>query len=169
MHHACNEITKLKLQAQASTKTIVDLRAQNEELTKSKADLEERYEAAKVHRERRVEATIFSKDRNMEGKDLEIAEFKRRLRESQEKVDSLEIDVEAEKERAESAIEAHNVFQAALDVAWDNYTEIQSVNNSECLQQYGISYVANAFLNSVELDQTVAALIVAAHHCNGER
>ncbi|MFS7938199.1 hypothetical protein Hanom_Chr05g00436581 [Helianthus anomalus] len=63
----------------------------------------------------------------MAGKDAEIAELQCRMRESQEKVDSLEINLEAGKQKAESA-------------------------------------VANAVLNSVELDQTVAALTVATRH-----
>ncbi|MFS7904542.1 hypothetical protein Hanom_Chr01g00037331 [Helianthus anomalus] len=83
-----------------------------------------------------------------------------------EKVVSLEIDLEVEKQKAESAVEVRKVSQAALDVAQDNYAEVQSVvellvNNSEWLRQYGIAHVANAVLNSVELHQTVAALTVA--------
>ncbi|KAF5798153.1 hypothetical protein HanXRQr2_Chr07g0289481 [Helianthus annuus] len=38
------------------------------------------------------------------------------------------------------------------------------VNNLEWLQKYGIAHVTNAVLNSTKLDQTVAALIVAARH-----
>ncbi|MFS7892063.1 hypothetical protein Hanom_Chr00s000494g01646021 [Helianthus anomalus] len=112
----------------------------------------------------------------MAGKDVEIAELKRRLCESQEKVDSLEIDFKVEKLRADGAVEAREISQ-------DNYAEIQStveplVNNLEWLQQYGIAhisyllflFVANAMLNLAELDQTVAALTVAARHmghCEG--
>ncbi|MFS7950296.1 hypothetical protein Hanom_Chr07g00581601 [Helianthus anomalus] len=102
MHRAHTEITNLKAQAQVSAKTIVDLSA-----PKSWQQL-------------------VSKDRDMTGKDAEIAELKRRLRESQEKVDSLEIDLEAEN-KAESAIESRNVSQAALDVAPDNYAKMQPI------------------------------------------
>ncbi|MFS7964017.1 hypothetical protein Hanom_Chr08g00745151 [Helianthus anomalus] len=93
--------------AQVSTKTIADLSSQNEELTKSKTDFEERYEAAKMHRERaeqnqeELRQLLVSKDRDMAIKDVEISELKHRLRESQEKVDSLEIDIEAEMQKAE--------------------------------------------------------------------
>ncbi|KAJ0577315.1 hypothetical protein HanPSC8_Chr05g0210721 [Helianthus annuus] len=163
MHRVRTEITNLKAQAQVSAKTIADLSAQNEELAKSKADFEERYEAAKVHREcaeqnqEKLRQQLVSKDRDMASKDAEILELQCRLRESQEKVDSLEIDLEAEKQKAESVVEARKVSQAALDVAYDNYAEVQAVvehlvNDSEWLQQYGIAYVANAVLNSVELD-----------------
>ncbi|KAM0009888.1 hypothetical protein Hdeb2414_s0007g00239571 [Helianthus debilis subsp. tardiflorus] len=103
----------------------------------------------------------------MAGKDAEIAELQHCLRESQDKVDSLEIDLEAEKQKAKSAVEARKVSQAALDVAQDNYAEVQLVvkplvNNSKWLRQYEIAHVANAVLNSVGLDQTMVALTVAA-------
>ncbi|MFS7955650.1 hypothetical protein Hanom_Chr07g00645111 [Helianthus anomalus] len=61
----------------------------------------------------------------------------------------------------------------ALDVAQDNYVEVQSVveplvKTSEWLQQYGIVNVANAVLNFLELDQTVVVLTFVArqvgHH-----
>ncbi|KAJ0789447.1 hypothetical protein HanPI659440_Chr05g0203661 [Helianthus annuus] len=123
MHRVRTEITNLKAQAQVSAKTIADLSAQNEELAKSKADFKERYEAAKVHREcaeknqEELRQQLVSKDRDMAGKDAEILELQCRLRELQEKVDSLEIDLEAEKQKAESVVEARKVSQAALDVA----------------------------------------------------
>ncbi|MFS7950428.1 hypothetical protein Hanom_Chr07g00583081 [Helianthus anomalus] len=53
----------------------------------------------------------------MAGKVVENAELKCRLRESQERAESLEIDLEAEKLKAKSADKAHKVIQAALDVA----------------------------------------------------
>ncbi|KAJ0800819.1 hypothetical protein HanPI659440_Chr03g0109661 [Helianthus annuus] len=90
----------------------------------------------------------------MAGKDVDIAELNRRLRESNEalevekqKVESLEIDLDAEKLKSESAEEARKVTQAYLDVAQDNYAE-----------------VANSVLNSIELDRAVVALIVASRH-----
>ncbi|MFS7895575.1 hypothetical protein Hanom_Chr00s003057g01708371 [Helianthus anomalus] len=72
----------------------------------------------------------------MAGKVVENAELKCRLRESQKRVESLEIDLEAEKLKAKSADKARKVIQAALDVAKDNYAEVQStieplVNNLE--------------------------------------
>ncbi|KAF5813807.1 hypothetical protein HanRHA438_Chr03g0113981 [Helianthus annuus] len=81
----------------------------------------------------------------MAGKDVDIAELNRRLRESNEalevekqKVESLEIDLDAEKLKSESAEEARKVTQAYLDVAQDNYAEVQAtvepfVNNLEWL------------------------------------
>ncbi|KAM0027471.1 hypothetical protein Hdeb2414_s0019g00540611 [Helianthus debilis subsp. tardiflorus] len=78
-------------------------------------------------------------------KDGEIAELKRRLVEAQEKTVSMEVDVGAERECAEA--------QVILETLRDN---------SLWLQQQGIVHVANAVLNSVELDQTVAALTVVA-------
>ncbi|MFS7920977.1 hypothetical protein Hanom_Chr03g00231201 [Helianthus anomalus] len=52
MYSTRNEITNLKAHAEISAKTITDLSAQNENLTRSHDDLEERFEVAKVHRER---------------------------------------------------------------------------------------------------------------------
>ncbi|KAJ0800607.1 hypothetical protein HanPI659440_Chr03g0105051 [Helianthus annuus] len=82
---------------------ITNLKARVEELTKSKADFKERYKAAKVHRQRaemyqeELKQQLFSNDRDIVGKDVENTELKHPLRESQEKVESLEIDLEAEK------------------------------------------------------------------------
>ncbi|KAJ0521228.1 hypothetical protein HanIR_Chr10g0468451 [Helianthus annuus] len=76
MFAACTEITNLK--------------ARVEELTKSEADFKERYEGAKLHRERveflqvELEQKLIIKDKDMAGKDRETAELKSRLRESQE-------------------------------------------------------------------------------------
>ncbi|MFS7966846.1 hypothetical protein Hanom_Chr09g00778641 [Helianthus anomalus] len=157
MYRTRTENTNLKAQDQVSTKTIVDLSSQNEELAKSKAYIEERHEAAKVHREHveqnqvctasicvlqeneiqrlnthltaqeELRQQLVSKDKDMAGKDAKIAKLQRRLCESQKKVDSLEIDFEAENQRAGGP-------------------------------------VANVVLNSAELDQTVAALAVAVRH-----
>ncbi|KAM0036260.1 hypothetical protein Hdeb2414_s0014g00424291 [Helianthus debilis subsp. tardiflorus] len=103
----------------------------------------ERYEEAKSHCERvevlqvELEQKLLTKDKDMAGKDVEIAELNRRLRESNEalevekqKVESLEIDLDAEKLKSESAEEARKV--------------------------------ANSVLNSIELDRAVAALTVGS-------
>ncbi|KAJ0604787.1 hypothetical protein HanRHA438_Chr02g0067441 [Helianthus annuus] len=123
-----------------------------------------------------LEEQLVSKDRDKVGKDVEIAELQRRLRESENepeaekrKAESLEIDLEAERIKSESAEEASKVIQAALDVAQDNYDEVQAtvepfVNNLEWLQQYGIVHAANSVLNSIELDRVVAALTIASRH-----
>ncbi|KAF5818517.1 hypothetical protein HanXRQr2_Chr02g0066201 [Helianthus annuus] len=64
---------------------IANLKAQFEALTKSKADFEERYEAAKSHRERAeilqvdLEEQLISKDRDMVDKNLEITDVTTRL------------------------------------------------------------------------------------------
>ncbi|KAJ0540799.1 hypothetical protein HanRHA438_Chr09g0377341 [Helianthus annuus] len=117
--------------------------------------------------EEELKKQLVSKDRDMAGKDAEIVELQRHLRESQEKNKSLKVDLEVERVTAETAEEAHKVSQAGLNVAQENYAQTQSmieplVNNSEWLQHYGIAYAANAVLNSIELDQTVAALTIAA-------
>ncbi|KAM0017748.1 hypothetical protein Hdeb2414_s0027g00691531 [Helianthus debilis subsp. tardiflorus] len=121
-----------------------------------------------------LEQKLIVKDKDLAGKDVEIAELKRRLRESQETLEaekqkgkSLEIDLMAERVKAESAKEARKVSQAALNVAQDNYVEVQStmeplINNLDWLQNYGIAHIANSILNSAELDGAVVALIVAS-------
>ncbi|MFS8025218.1 hypothetical protein Hanom_Chr16g01472391 [Helianthus anomalus] len=90
--------------------------------------------------------------------------------------ESLEIDLTAERVKAESAEEARKVSQAALNVAQDNYAEVQAtieplINNLDWLQNYGIAHIMNSILNSIELDRAVAALTVASRvvgHCAGD-
>ncbi|KAM0014046.1 hypothetical protein Hdeb2414_s0039g00735651 [Helianthus debilis subsp. tardiflorus] len=117
------------------------------------ASLKEKYEEAKTDRER---AEILSKDRDLAGKDAEIAELKRSLFEAQEKNESLEIDLATEKVKVDTAEEARKAAEetrkisiSALNVAHTNYVEAQSI-------------VANSILNATELDQAVAALTDAA-------
>ncbi|KAF5782587.1 hypothetical protein HanRHA438_Chr11g0510381 [Helianthus annuus] len=162
---------------------ITNLKARVEELTKSKTDFEERHEAVKSHREHtevlqvELEQQLITKNKDMVGKDVEIAELKRCLRESEkaleaekQKAESLETDHEAEKLKSEFAEEPRKVTQAALYVAQDNYAEVQAtvepfVNNLEWLQQfYFFGKVANSVLNSIELDRVLVALTVASRH-----
>ncbi|KAJ0525416.1 hypothetical protein HanRHA438_Chr09g0391521 [Helianthus annuus] len=100
--------------------------------------LKEKIEEAKSDRER--------------AEDVEIAELKRRLFEAHEKNESLEIDLVAEKVKADTAEEARKAAEearkintSALNVAQTNYAEAQSI-------------VANSILNATELDKAVAAL-----------
>ncbi|MFS7946247.1 hypothetical protein Hanom_Chr06g00533771 [Helianthus anomalus] len=146
---------------------ITNLEVEEQRLKKSEADFKERYEEAKSHRER-VE------DRDLAGKDMEIAKLKRRLHEAQEgldaekqKTESLEIDLEAEKVKAESAEEALKISISAPNVAQTNYAEAQSIvdtllTDSEWMQHHAVAHVANSILNATELDKAVAGLIMAA-------
>ncbi|MFS7903000.1 hypothetical protein Hanom_Chr01g00018481 [Helianthus anomalus] len=69
---------------------ITNLKARVEEPTKSEADFKERYEEAKSHRERvevlqvELEQELIVKDKDLAGKNVEIVELMRCLRESQE-------------------------------------------------------------------------------------
>ncbi|KAJ0561555.1 hypothetical protein HanHA300_Chr06g0224261 [Helianthus annuus] len=114
----------------AARTKITNLKVCVEELKKSESDYKEKCEEAKSHCEHvevlQVELSqqIITKDKDLAGKDVEIAELRRRLREAQEnleaekqKNDSLEIDLTAEKVKAETAEEARKVSQAALKVA----------------------------------------------------
>ncbi|KAM0069572.1 hypothetical protein Hdeb2414_s0001g00003191 [Helianthus debilis subsp. tardiflorus] len=76
----------------------------------------------------------------------------------------------AEKVKAETAEEACKVSQTALNVAQENYAEVQStveplITDLGWLQHYGI---ANSILNDTELDRAVAVLPMVAraagHH-----
>ncbi|KAJ0871806.1 hypothetical protein HanRHA438_Chr11g0516621 [Helianthus annuus] len=108
MFAACTEITNLKARVDA--------------LTKSDADFKEKYEEAKLHRERvdvlevELSQKLIDKDKDLACKDVVIAELQRRLRESQEALEvekqrgeSLEIDLAAEKVKAETTEEARKV------------------------------------------------------------
>ncbi|KAF5759197.1 hypothetical protein HanXRQr2_Chr16g0738381 [Helianthus annuus] len=120
----------------AARTKITNLEARVEELKKFEAGYKEKYEEAKSWRERievDLSAQIISKDRDLAGKDTEIVELKRRLRKAQEvleaeqqKNESLEIDLTAEKVKVDTAEEAHKISLAALNVAQENYAEVQS-------------------------------------------
>ncbi|MFS7921086.1 hypothetical protein Hanom_Chr03g00232541 [Helianthus anomalus] len=75
-----------------------------------------------------------SRDKDLEANDVEIAKLKCRLREQVDKSESLEIDLEAEKakgasaeEAKQKAEEAQDVSTVALNVAQNNYSEVQSI------------------------------------------
>ncbi|MFS7966194.1 hypothetical protein Hanom_Chr09g00771001 [Helianthus anomalus] len=139
----------------------------------------DKYEEAKSHQEHvevlQVELSqqISSKDKDLTGKDVEIAELQRRLREAQEnleaekqKSDSLEINLAAEKVKAETAEEAHKVSQTALNVTQDNYSEVQAtveplITDLGWLQHYGVTHIVNSILNADELDWAVVALTMS--------
>ncbi|MFS8034042.1 hypothetical protein Hanom_Chr17g01576571 [Helianthus anomalus] len=75
---------------------------------------------------------IVNRDKDLAAKDVEIAELKHRLFEAHEKSESLEINLEAEgvradtaKEAKKAAVEAHDLSTSALNVAQNNYAEAQ--------------------------------------------
>ncbi|KAJ0455186.1 hypothetical protein HanIR_Chr15g0748351 [Helianthus annuus] len=88
--------------------------------------------------------------------------------------ESLEIDLEAEKGKAASAEEARQnaeearaISSYALNVAQNNYSEVQGivdtlVSEAEWLRGRGLVLMANSILNAGELDGAVAALIDAS-------
>ncbi|MFS7913794.1 hypothetical protein Hanom_Chr02g00145881 [Helianthus anomalus] len=123
---------------------ITNLEAQVEELKKSEASYKEKYEEAKSHRERvevDLSPQILRKDRDLAGKDTEIAELKRHLREA-------------------GAQGQH----AALIVTQENYAEVQStveplVSDLGWMQHQGI---ANSILNATKLDKAVVVLTMVA-------
>ncbi|KAF5810498.1 hypothetical protein HanRHA438_Chr04g0179901 [Helianthus annuus] len=148
----------------AARSKITDLEAQ---IATLKGKVEE-VEADKGHVE------VASKDKDLAAKDVEIAELKRRLFEAIDKNESLEIDLEAERVKADTAEEAkkkaeeaRDISTSALNVAQNNYAEAQSivdtlVSESEWMRGRGVDAIANSILNATELDGAVAALIDAS-------
>ena len=90
---------------------------------------------------------LSGKDRDLQAKDIEIAELKRRLNEQIDKCESLEIDLGAEKVKAATAEEARDVSTAALNVAQTNYSEAQGivdtlVSEAEWMRTRGVVLVS---------------------------
>ncbi|KAJ0463861.1 hypothetical protein HanHA300_Chr14g0520451 [Helianthus annuus] len=131
----------------AARNKIVDLEAKVVELTAKVEDAQ----AAQAAKEQ------------IQAKDVEIAELKRRLNDQVDKCESLEIDLAAEKVKAATAEEARDVSTAALNVAQTNYSEAQGivdtlVSEAEWMRNRGVVLFANCVLNAGELDRAVAAL-----------
>ncbi|KAJ0814523.1 hypothetical protein HanPSC8_Chr17g0786691 [Helianthus annuus] len=135
----------------AAQNKIVELGAKIAELTSKVEDAQ----AAQVARQQievelaDVKSQLSCKDKDLQAKDVEIADLKWRLNEQMDKCESLEIDLGAERVKAATAEEARAVSAAALNVAQANYSEAQEI-------------VANSILNAGELDRAVAALTDAA-------
>ncbi|KAL9999787.1 hypothetical protein Hdeb2414_s0461g00898901 [Helianthus debilis subsp. tardiflorus] len=154
---------------------IVDLEAKIAELT---AKVEEAHGEKAVKQQLEVELSVAkvqfsSKDRDLQAKDVEIAELKRRLNEQIDKCESLEIDLEAEKVKAATAEEARAVSTAALNLAQTNYSEAQAivdtlVSEAEWMRTRGVVLVARSIFNAGELDRAVAALTDAARAMLGQ-
>ncbi|KAF5756858.1 hypothetical protein HanPI659440_Chr17g0694561 [Helianthus annuus] len=126
------------------------------------------------HLQAELNVRVESKDKDLAAKDVEIAELKRRLFEAHDKNKSLEIDLEAERVKVETAEEAkkkaeeaRDISTSALNVAQNNYAEAQTivdtlVSESEWMRSRGVVVIANSILNATELDEAVAALIDAS-------
>ncbi|MFS7937927.1 hypothetical protein Hanom_Chr05g00433511 [Helianthus anomalus] len=132
---------------------ITNLEAQVEGLKKSEVYFKAKYEEAKSNRER-VEFLLAST----------LSVFISKA--EKQKTDSLEVDLAVEKVKAESAEEARKVSLAALNLAQENYVEVQStveplLTDPEWMQNYGVAHIANSILNATELDKAVVALTMA--------
>ncbi|KAJ0448723.1 hypothetical protein HanHA89_Chr17g0720261 [Helianthus annuus] len=134
----------------------------------------EEVQADKGRVEAELNVRVESKDKDLAAKDVEIAELKRRLFEAHDKNKSLEIDLEAERVKVETAEEAkkkaeeaRDISTSALNVAQNNYAEAQTivdtlVSESEWMRSRGVVVIANSILNATELDEAVSALIDAS-------
>ncbi|MFS7945337.1 hypothetical protein Hanom_Chr06g00523101 [Helianthus anomalus] len=110
---------------------------------------------------------LASQKKDLTAKDVETAKLKCRLLETQEKCESLELDVGAEKACVEAVEEARDTIQSSLSATQDARYQIETMvetlkNNYVRLQQCGIAHesVTNVELNSVEFDTIVATLTV---------
>ncbi|KAM0070446.1 hypothetical protein Hdeb2414_s0001g00013191 [Helianthus debilis subsp. tardiflorus] len=100
---------------------------------------------------------LSSRDKDLMAKDVEIAKLKHRLQEQVDKSEYLEIDLEAEKgklatveEARQKAEEAHAICSSALNVAQNNYAEVQGIvdtlsSDTEWLRGRGIVLVFISF------------------------
>ncbi|KAJ0779818.1 hypothetical protein HanPI659440_Chr06g0230721 [Helianthus annuus] len=149
---------------------ITDLEA---EIATLKGKVEE-VQADEERVEAELNARVENRDKDLAAKNVKIAELKRRLFEAQDKNESLEIDLEAERVKAETAeeakkkaMEARDISTSALNVAQNSYAEAQTivdtlVSESEWMRSRGVAAIANSILNATELDEAVAALTDAA-------
>ncbi|KAM0043648.1 hypothetical protein Hdeb2414_s0010g00343731 [Helianthus debilis subsp. tardiflorus] len=135
------------------------------------ATLKGKVEEVQVDKERaELNVRVENRDKDLAAKDVEIAELKRRLFEAHDINESLEIDLEAEKVKAETtegakraAVEVCDISTYALNVAQNNYAEAQTivdtlVSESEWMRNRGVAAITNSILNATELDEAVAAL-----------
>ncbi|KAF5772053.1 hypothetical protein HanXRQr2_Chr13g0572251 [Helianthus annuus] len=124
-HVACDKDNQRMFAARTE---ITNLKARVEALTKSEADNKDTYEEDKSHRERvevlEVEYSqkLIDKDKDLACTDVVITELQRRRRESHEALevekqrgDSLEIELTAEKVKAETAEEARKIANSILN------------------------------------------------------
>ncbi|KAM0039782.1 hypothetical protein Hdeb2414_s0012g00386021 [Helianthus debilis subsp. tardiflorus] len=160
----------------AAHSKITDLEAQ---IATLKRKVEE-VETDKGRVEAELNAQVARKDKDLAANDVEIAELKRRLHKAYDKNESLEIDLEAERLKAataeeakQRADEARDISTSALNVAQNNYAEVQLivdtlVSESEWMRNRGVATIANSILNATEMDEAVTALIDASravgHH-----
>ncbi|KAJ0514192.1 hypothetical protein HanHA300_Chr10g0366611 [Helianthus annuus] len=137
----------------AARPKITDLESQAADLKKKMEDAR----AVKEQAEAELKTQISGKDKDLASKDGEIAELKHRLQEQVEKNESLEIDLEAEKSKATTAEEAKRqaeepraISSSALNVAQNNYAEVQGVvdtlaSEAEWLRSRGLVLVLPLF------------------------
>ncbi|XP_022008623.1 kinectin-like [Helianthus annuus] len=124
-----------------------NLKTEIEKLKKEKTEAEAARDEARSHRERseqreeQTKAELESAKKDLQLVRVENAEAMRRLTETEEKLENSK----TARVTAESLVEPLN-------------------NNILWMQHHGIINVANSILNSIDLDQIVANLMVTARH-----
>ncbi|KAM0061670.1 hypothetical protein Hdeb2414_s0004g00138891 [Helianthus debilis subsp. tardiflorus] len=150
------EYAEFKKACDTDNKRMYAARTKITNLEAQVATLKGKVEEAQADRERvevELSARIVNKDKDLSVKDVEIAELKHRLFEAHEKSESLEINLETERVRADTAeeakkavIEACDISTSTLNVAQNNYAEAQSivdtlVSESEWMRNRGVAAV----------------------------
>ncbi|KAM0058071.1 hypothetical protein Hdeb2414_s0005g00165941 [Helianthus debilis subsp. tardiflorus] len=121
--------------------SINNLKAKIEKLKKEKTEAEAARDEARSHRERSEQRELESAKKDLQLERVEKAETSRSLAETEEKLENSE----TARVTAESLVEP-----LKNDMLW--------------MRHHGIINVANSILNSIDLDQTVANLMVTARN-----
>ncbi|KAJ0693803.1 hypothetical protein HanPI659440_Chr15g0601431 [Helianthus annuus] len=118
---------------------------------------------------------------NLKGKVEEIqgdkgcAELNARIENKDKELAAKDIDLDAERVKAETAEEAkkkakeaRDISTSALNVAQNDYAEAETivdtlVSESKWMRSRGVAVIANSILIATELDEAVFALIDASH------
>ncbi|KAM0051080.1 hypothetical protein Hdeb2414_s0007g00231191 [Helianthus debilis subsp. tardiflorus] len=126
-----------------------------------------------------LKAQVASKDKDLNAKDVEIAEVKHRLHEQTDKNESLDIDLEPErvkaataKEAKQRADEARDISTSALNVARKNYAEAQAIvdtllSDSEWIRNRGVAAMDMAVATLIDASRVVGhrgGYLECAHH-----
>ncbi|KAJ0667472.1 hypothetical protein HanPI659440_Chr17g0678181 [Helianthus annuus] len=147
--------------AYAARNKITELEGKIVELTGKVEDAQASKEMLRFVELAEVKAQLSGRDKDLTARDVEIAELKRRLREQVDKSESLEIDLEAERSKTVSAEEARQKAEEAraisstpLNVAQNNYAEVQGIvdtlsSEAEWLRGRGVCLVCSIRLTFV--------------------
>ncbi|KAJ0771607.1 hypothetical protein HanPI659440_Chr07g0271021 [Helianthus annuus] len=150
---------------------IVNLKAEIEKLKKEKADVEVAREEARSRRERNEQrevqtcATLALRNKEIE----ELTSLLIEQEQIQAELESAKKDLQLAKVETAEAMHRLTETEEKLESSETARVMAESLveplkNNMLWMKHHGIINVANSILNSIELDQTVANLMVTARH-----